>query len=805
MPQPGSILAKSAHEDEEALSLPQHTMDVLLVRQLLRLQFPKAAEVAGAWFWDDLWWSLLLHDMGKAHREFQKLLADQSNNHWKGQRHELFSLPLVAALVKDKDSRQRILWAVAGHHKDFKRLRSFLDERYRVPDVLLRSIKQKTFAADFQENLALADVRGVLGIWNVPVPKMLPTINPLDVVQLPKAGYYVADPDGCAMTLLAGAFQHCDHLGSAHIDKLLTLNQVRFKAFDAKLQGWTLHQHQAEAARTSGNVLLTAPTGAGKTETALLWLRQQAKELGATRLFYVLPNRASINAMHKRLEEVFDKKGGEAEGKEVKNKEGITAVLHGKMTDFLYRTATNLEDSTRKRSVEVKQLREQFRTLARPVKVMTPFQAIKHLYGLKGFEKGWFEWVGSCFVFDEIHAYEPKVFAEIVLLIRVLTRQLGARVLVMTATLPTHLQAELEGALGQHTLLKAADSLYDSFNRHRVAVLSGRLADSLDQIAARLQSCNLANRKPCRVLVVANTVAQAQEVFLKLRGLVPDYAPGKPAAILLHGRFTTEDRWDKEQALQDSENIQLLVGTQAIEVSLDIDFDVIYTEPAPLDALIQRFGRVNRKREKGLADCFIFEEANADDKFIYTDRYVVSRTLKKLREAETAGGMLAESALSGYLHYVYQGWQSKEREAYDHHLTMMSYNLQHVLQPFSADPKREEDFYKKFDGVPVVPQVLEATYQKRLLNFNFIEAEALTVSIKAWRFSKGLTEKFVTPQTIVASKAIASDDEDSLVEFRYHVIHRPYTADLGLQFKDLTNRDDMEDASTNDASTAILD
>lgn len=793
MPQPGSLFAKSAQDGKPALSLPQHTMDVLLVRQILRLQFPKAVDVAGSWFWGDLWWSLVLHDVGKAHKEFQKLLADQPNQ-WQRQRHELFSLPFVAALAP-AESQQRVLWAVAGHHKDFKRLRSFLEDRYLELDPLLRSkLRQKTFAADFQENVALADVRGVLGIWNIPVPKALPEINPVEVVQLPETGYYVADADGLALTLLAGAFQHCDHLGSAQVDTLLTLNPARFGKFEEKLKSWTLHQHQQTAARTSGNVLLTAPTGAGKTETALLWLKQQAKELGATRLFYVLPNRASINAMHERLTTDL--------GKE------LTAVLHGKLTDFLYRTATNLEDSATKRRLKVKQLREQFRTLARPVKTMTPFQAIKHLYGLKGFEKGWFEWVGSCFVFDEIHAYEPKVFAEIVLLIQVLTRQLGARVLVMTATLPNHLRAELDKALGPHTPIKAADELYPAFNRHRVTVLPGRLADKPDLIAARLIGNNVFG-KPSRVLVVANTVAQAQEVFLKLCDLVPDYAPGKPAAVLLHGRFTTEDRSAKEAALQDSENIRLLVGTQAIEVSLDIDFDVIYTEPAPLDALIQRFGRVNRRRKKGLADCFIFTESNADDKFIYTDRDVVARTLATLGETEAAGGVLEEHALAGYLQHVYQGWQPKERTAYDHHLNMMENNLKHILQPFSADPNREEDFYKQFDGVPVVPQTLEAEYRRRLAKFNFIEAEALTVSLRAGRFRGELSKGFIERQTAVAvftqEKGDVLEGEVSTKDISFYVINRPYTTELGLQFPKNETRDDFEEKSTYDASDSLLE
>ena len=82
-------------------------------------------------------------------------------------------------------------------------------------------------------------------------------------------------------------------------------------------------------------MLLTAPTGSSKTETALLWLRQQAQALGAPRLFYVLPNRASLNTMHKRLEMEFSEKTE------------LTAVPHGRMTDLLHHIATGLEASSR--------------------------------------------------------------------------------------------------------------------------------------------------------------------------------------------------------------------------------------------------------------------------------------------------------------------------------------------------------------------------------------------------------------------------------------------------------------------------
>lgn len=775
---PDSILAKS----QPPLSLPQHTRDVLTIRELLRPQFPQVAAVAGAWFWDALWWALLLHDMGKAHQQFQRVLAGQAVPEWQGQRHELFSLPLVAALVPDPTSRQRIEWAVAGHHRDFEHLSSFLRERHRKPVAHSRR-KAPTFEDDFNTYVNLGEVREVLRQWQVELPPTVLPGNPLASVKLPSEGYYVADPDGRALTLLAGAFQHCDHLGSAQLRALPTLDQSQFGQLTTRLASWTLHQHQQQAAHTSGNALLTAPTGAGKTETALLWLHRQVQELGASRLFYVLPNRASINAMHRRMQDIF---GGE-----------LPAVLHGKLSDFLYRTATLAEDSRDKRLAQMQQLREQFRTLARPVKTLTPFQLIKHLYGLRGFEKGWFEWVGACFVFDEIHAYEPKVFAELVLLIEVLTQQLGARVLVMTATLPTHLRQRLQVALGSHTPIGAAPALYPAFNRHRVAVLPGRLAAHIGQIAERLITAK-PDGTPCRVLVVANTVAQAQEIFDKLKGHVPK-------AVLLHGRFNSRDRADKEKELEQSEAVQLLVGTQAIEVSLDIDFDVIYSEPAPLDALIQRLGRVNRRRQKGLADCFIFEEANPTDRFIYKNREVLRRTLEKLAEVAAAGGVLKEAQLQQYLDFVYDGWLPDEQKAYEMQWQLLSDYLHYSLRPFYADKTSEEEFYRKFDGVPVVPQCLEAEYQRYLADFNFLDAEALTVSLRAGTFAGGRAAHWITEHQAIAVHETAEDQDPKLKRLTYYVIHQPYSSELGLQIPTRQEpRDDFEAPSTTNGSDSQL-
>ena len=77
-----------------------------------------------------------------------------------------------------------------------------------------------------------------------------------------------------------------------------------------------LHQHQRQAAKAHGSQLLTAPTGSGKTEAALLWASNQGDAaFPPARLFYVLPFQASMNAMHQRLSRSFPRDVGLQRGR----------------------------------------------------------------------------------------------------------------------------------------------------------------------------------------------------------------------------------------------------------------------------------------------------------------------------------------------------------------------------------------------------------------------------------------------------------------------------------------------------------
>jgi CRISPR-associated endonuclease/helicase Cas3 len=213
-----------------------------------------------------------------------------------------------------------------------------------------------------------------------------------------------------------------------------------------------------------------------------------------------------------------------------------------------------------------------------------------------------------------------------------------------------------------------------------------------------------------------NTVAQAQNIYGILQS-------GVEKSVLLHGGFNGTDRNRHEQTLLQAEkndnleDVMLLVGTQAIEVSLDIDYEVIYTEPAPIDALLQRFGRVNRKRERGISPCVIFKESNKTDFYIY-DKDAISRTLEVFSKAKN-NGIVDESILQEYIDFVYPSWSESQEKDFNMVYETMKSTLG-LLVPLIHSKKTEEDFYKQFDGAKILPQIYKSKFEEYLRNFDFI-------------------------------------------------------------------------------------
>lgn len=519
------VLAKS----EPPISLKQHIDECLQVYESLKKAFGRLPVEDHDRFWKLIRLGIIFHDLGKSHSEFQKMLSGKRAN-WYHQRHELFSVPFINQLSLPEEDKMLLKLIVAGHHKDFNFLFDHIQHGYKTEeDMFSFGEDGKLEWEEEMEKLNHRFIKTFLEDYGVLLdsnPLKLPFAEIEEYAHRPLNAVNINFQE---LLLAAGALKQCDHSASAGIFKVNVLKEKHFNfLYETK---WLPYFHQKRATEINGNILLTAPTGSGKTEASLMWLHKQIKENGQGRTFYILPFTASINAMFERLDE---KMQGNYE---------IVGVVHGKLSEYI-ESRFEKEEFSVKNEIVKRELKESYRALVPPLKVATPFQLLKSIFGLRGFEKGIFEMSGGYFIFDEIHAYDPEVTAQIKVLIEFATRFLNVNVCLMTATLPNFLKKEFAEAIGKYTEISADKGLYQSFVRHRIKVADGLLANHIVNIQHRLDAGD-------KVLVVSNTVKQAQAIYNSLDA---------SKKVLLHGAFNGVDRNNKESGLK-SDEVKLLVGT----------------------------------------------------------------------------------------------------------------------------------------------------------------------------------------------------------------------------------------------------
>ncbi|HCK98754.1 MAG TPA: hypothetical protein DHW42_01420, partial [Candidatus Marinimicrobia bacterium] len=620
------IFAKS-----DGTTLQKHINDCLRIADILNRVLPElAASSCLETFWDMLFYSICFHDIGKIHREFQKVLKSQRNN-WRRQRHEIYSVAYVKKLLLDSSTLDLIRRSILAHHRPFEELK----QKYKSPDEIRNELEliyldkayhPEDFHANLKHCFPPSDLQDIFAfIEQVAHDRNIPLdvkgilyddiANPVEELIFYQNEESGKDRSYWGDMLLWGALKICDHYGSAGIQKIYILRDEHFsflaqmqKALQQKEKDF--YRHQKLCFENDGNTILIAPTGSGKTEAAVGWLRRQ-REKSEGRIYYVLPYTASINAMHQRLVNSMEGDISPIDSKAV-------GVQHGKLSQYLQHLWE--DDNTFGLSEDRrKQLLNQYRSMIHPVKVVTPFQLLKYLYGVKGFEMGFVQLAGAKIILDEIHAYDVITFAQLLVMFDYLSKHLNVSFLVMSATIPSFMLRHLKSALNVSKVIRADVALCDSLKRHRVEICDGSIFDQFD----RLQKLLSPNK---RGILVCNTVARAQECFCRINQL---NLLSEDQIVVLHGRFTAQDRLIKEQAVSKKET-RLLIGTQAIEVSLDIDYDFMITEPAPIDALLQRFGRVNRRNlQLEPAPVLICREGGEYDKIIYPEA-VTERTIAVL-------------------------------------------------------------------------------------------------------------------------------------------------------------------------------
>ena len=634
--------------------------------------------------------TVALHDTGKMIEEFQLAMEDRR----KGKRpdfddyyrHELASFPFVM-LAALSMARAEPLWgrapleacAVVAHHKLLNPdLRQFDRERQVGPP--------RFIPAGIQEALGLAEALFAGRGWSLPRPDYAPVYKDSPYSYLAKLlgetgmyGTHLYQTNQLGevrrlYSLLKGVLHCADwHAsGGAKVRLLVRLASCEIEditraAVEAKgrcFGGWTTFQQQSGS--TQGNVLACAPTGSGKTEASLLWAAQNLQEDRGGKLLYLLPTMVTANAIFDRLCGFF---GPDS-----------VALSHSSANLFLDSKAEEYRWDSRRDLLF-------HRAFVRPVSVATVDQLLTTGFNSRHWTLKETAASSAGIIIDEIHAYEPWTLGLIVSAIRHYTA-MGARFFVMSATLPRFLRKELADALTPMTDL--ADTSLLEASPSRYFVKNCQIEDDLMAVREAVQDGH-------RVLVVVNTVKRCQDLAKALEDLKP---------VCYHSKFIFRDRVKKEKELPDA---HLVVATQVVEVSLDIDFDWMFTECAPPDALVQRAGRINRKRDNDRDSRLFVYPASDCARNIYdpAGTGLLDRSLKAFRQA---GERLRESDLLEIVDASYSDFSLQESQDYQEALGLYQRVQDQRLGIY--DSRLQEDELEKvltrkttYHQVDVIPDV----------------------------------------------------------------------------------------------------
>ncbi|WP_370548790.1 CRISPR-associated helicase Cas3' (plasmid) [Edwardsiella tarda] len=358
-------------------------------------------------------------------------------------------------------------------------------------------------------------------------------------------------------------------------------------------------------------LLVEAPMGEGKTELAFMAHLYLQRTLGHRGFYLALPTQATGNALFARAQQF------------------ITAFTHGQMPDLqlIHSGAARqemmaaLQDvwGTAGKQVESVEAARWFsrrkRPLIAPYGVGTIDQALFSVLNVKHHFVRLWGLANRVVVLDEVHAYDTYTEGLIEALLRWL-KELGCSVILMSATLPTRRRNDLLKSW------QVEPTALPVLAYPRLVLADARGLDWDDKIESRMMapvrlagcgttpedllSIALASlaQGGCGAIIV-NTVERAQQLFMQLKAQLSE----EVVLLLFHARFPTDERAQREAEVISTfgkDGVRppraLLVATQVVEQSLDIDFDFLLSDLAPIDLLLQRVGRLHRHQRSARPD-----------------------------------------------------------------------------------------------------------------------------------------------------------------------------------------------------------
>lgn len=426
-------------------------------------------------------------------------------------------------------------------------------------------------------------------------------------------------------------------------------------------------------------LLAESDTGSGKTEAALAWFFRLYSEGRVDGLYFALPTRVAARELYARVLQAIEAafEPDDRPGPVLLAAPGYVKVDGQSVSHALADPEGTLWDDT-----EADRQRERLwsaerpkRFLAAPVAVGTIDQALLSVLQVKHSLLRSVCLDRHLLVVDEVHASDPYMREALKALLKGHLAR-GGWALLLSATLGESAAAEFFGRPPQpladamqrpYPLLSSRTEVWP-MPASRTRSIEVTCSPSLTDDAALLPGLIAALEAGARVLVVCNTVARANALFRLVEATLERDHPALLAALFQldgqrcphHSRFARADRERLDAAVTaqlgkgSTDGPRLLIGTQTLEQSLDIDADWLITDLAPMDVLIQRFGRLHRhdraRRPGGFAqpralvrvperglEALLKQDDPPRDRAglgsVYADGRVLALTLRSLQDA----------------------------------------------------------------------------------------------------------------------------------------------------------------------------
>jgi CRISPR-associated endonuclease/helicase Cas3 len=590
------LLAKSpvdrgrVHYEETLLGHTRLVCDMAEV--ISEMLAPRVSEAFGCSLEEAELWKIAvrfgawMHDWGKANSHFQEAVRNPRSE--QGIRHETVSLLISMELGDWLNEVWKTLppwvgcaalFSVTGHHLKFPD--PYFHQRGRLEVTFF------TGHEDFASVLALQQRR--LGL---PVPPTLTDCKEsllrsgniskrLQAIQR-DLDLEFSHREKCLIAATKSVVMAADLAGSAlphkveNPEKWISDRLSRFldsrdveNVVHSKLRGREPHQFQLQISQGHARTtLVEAGCGSGKTAAAYLWAARRAH---GKRLYFCYPTTGTAS---------------EGFGGYLADPDFDAILIHSR-SKADYRLLENFPNPSHEESDLMQARLEALETWPIPAVVCTAHTVLGLLENVRRGIYAFPSIMQAVFVFDEIHAYSNRLFSYLLRFLEVFT---GIPVLLMTATLPIKRKRALEEVCQRRGGLETIVGPSKRERSPRYVLERASLENAWQRIMKSLES----NEK---ILWVSNTV---DRVMTRLDEALHRGIPVEP----YHSRYRYKDRLVRHRSVvegfRNTPGAFLAVTTQVAEMSLDLSADLLVTDVAPVAALIQRLGRLNRFEETPL-------------------------------------------------------------------------------------------------------------------------------------------------------------------------------------------------------------